>query len=251
MIREIGRSVILQACEQASQWHRQHKDLTVSVNVSVFQLRTDEFISDVRDALECSGLNPARLVLEITESILINNPETALRRLRVLKGLGVRLAIDDFGTGYSSLSYLRQFPFDILKIDHSFIGSMADSPQAATMVRTMIELGRRLKLEVVAEGVENEQQLDLLRRLHCHYVQGYRFWQPIDADAMTSLLSEWPDRGLEPQGGSATIARRARLRRSSSPSAPAITPEMPHTVPSALGESSEPRQRPGRGARAS
>ncbi len=252
MIRGIGKSVIHQACEQASQWHRQQKDLTVSVNVSVFQLRTDEFISDVRDALEFSGLNPARLVLEVTESILINNPETALRRLRALKGLGVRLAIDDFGTGYSSLSYLRQFPFDILKIDHSFIGSMADSPQAATMVRTMIELGRRLKLEVVAEGVENEQQLDLLRRLHCHYVQGYRFWQPIDADAMTSLLSEWPHRGaLEPQGGPATISRRARLRRSSSAVVTATTPEIPHTVPSAPGESTEPHQRPGRSARAS
>ena len=245
MIRGIGKFVIHQACEQASQWHRQHRDLTVAVNVSVFELGTDEFIFDVRDALEDSGLNPARLVLEVTESILINNPETTLRRLRALKGLGVRLAIDDFGTGYSSLSYLRQFPFDILKIDHSFIGSIADSPEAATMVRTMIELGRRLKLEVVAEGVENEQQLDLLRRLHCHFVQGYHFWQPIDAEAMTSLLTEWPSPGTpEPQGGSPTISRRARLRRSSSAAVPAT--EMPNKVSTLPGESSEPHQRPER-----
>ena len=157
----------------------------------------------------------------------------------------MRLAIDDFGTGYSSLSYLRQFPFDILKIDHSFIASMADSAEAATMVRTMIELGRRLKLEVIAEGVENEQQLDLLRRLHCHFVQGYHFWRPIDAEAMTSLLTEWPSPGtLEPQGGSPTISRRARLRRSSSAAVPAT--EMPNKVSTLPGESSEPHQRPER-----
>jgi diguanylate cyclase (GGDEF)-like protein/PAS domain S-box-containing protein len=190
MIGDIGRLVLRQVCDQAKSWQKQHKRLTVAVNVSVFQLRSDEFISEVSAAIEASGLDPARLVLEVTESILINNPQTALTRLGALKDLGVRLAIDDFGTGYSSLSYLRQFPFDILKIDQSFIASMVDSVQAETMVRTMIQLGRRLKLEVIAEGVESQEQFDLLRRLHCNHVQGYLFSRPVDAETMTSLLSE-------------------------------------------------------------
>ena len=103
----------------------------------------------------------------------------------------MRLAIDDFGTGYSSLSYLRQFPFDILKIDQSFVASMVDSPQAMAMVRTMIQLGRRLKLEVVAEGVETEQQLEVLRHLRCQDVQGYLFSRPAEAEVITSYLTEW------------------------------------------------------------
>jgi diguanylate cyclase (GGDEF)-like protein/PAS domain S-box-containing protein len=190
LIGDIGRLVLRQVCDEAKSWQQQHKRLTVAVNVSVFQLESDEFISDVRDALESSGIDPSSLVLEVTENILINNPQTALKRLRALKELGVRLAIDDFGTGYSSLSYLRQYPFDILKIDQSFIASMLDSAQAATMVQTMIQLGRRLKLKVIAEGVESDQQLELLRRLHCHEMQGYLFSRPIDAETMTSLLSE-------------------------------------------------------------
>ncbi len=215
MIGEIGAFVIRQACEQAKAWQGAQKKLTVAVNVSVFQLRSDEFISDVRDALECNGLDPGSLVLEVTESILINNPETALRRLRALKELGVRLAIDDFGTGYSSLSYLGRFPFDVLKIDQSFVASMIDSPKAMTMVRTMTQLGRRLKLEVVAEGVESMPQLDLLRRLHCHDAQGYIFAPPVDADAMTSFLREWRDnRTPEFRAGSTTCPQAATLRSS-------------------------------------
>lgn len=212
MIRDIGASVIRQACTQASAWQRKNKKLTVAVNVSVFQLRSDEFISDVRDALESSGIDPGTLVLEVTESILINNPDTALQRLKALKELGVRLAIDDFGTGYSSLSYLRHFPFDILKIDQSFVASMVESPESMTMVRTIVELGRRLKLEVIAEGVEHEQQLDLLRRLHCHYVQGYHYSRPIDAEAMTWLLTEWSGIKATLPGGAAPRSRRNALR---------------------------------------
>jgi diguanylate cyclase (GGDEF)-like protein/PAS domain S-box-containing protein len=190
LIRDIGRLVLRQACEQLMRWQCEYPRLTVAVNVSVFQLRSDDFISDVRGALEWSGLRAESLVLEVTESILIDNPETALERLRALKNIGVRLAIDDFGTGYSSLSYLRLFPFDILKIDRSFIASLADSPQAVAMVRTMIQLGRQQKLEVIAEGVELEEQLDILRRLHCKNVQGHLFSRPLDADATSSFLME-------------------------------------------------------------
>jgi diguanylate cyclase (GGDEF)-like protein/PAS domain S-box-containing protein len=190
IIGDIGGLVLRQACTQAKAWQRQHEKLTVSVNVSVFQLRSEEFIDVVRRVLEQSGLDPESLILEVTESVLITNPETALNRLKALKGLGVRLAIDDFGSGYSSLSYLRLFPFDILKIDQSFIESMVDSPQAMAMVRTMIQLGRELKLEVVAEGVETEQQLEMLRKLRCQDVQGYLFSRPAEADVITSYLTE-------------------------------------------------------------
>jgi diguanylate cyclase (GGDEF)-like protein/PAS domain S-box-containing protein len=189
LIRDIGRMVLREACEQLVKWQREYPKLTVAVNVSVFQLRSDDFISDVRAALEWSGLMAESLVLEVTESILIDNPETALERLTALKNIGVRLAIDDFGTGYSSLSYLRQFPFDILKIDRSFVASLADSPQAVAMVRTMIQLGRQMKLEVVAEGVELEGQLDILRQLHCKNVQGHLFSRPVDAQAASSFLT--------------------------------------------------------------
>ena len=208
MIKELGRLVLCQACKQAMAWQFAEKKLTVAVNVSVFQLRSDEFITDVRDALESSGLEPGRLVLEVTESILINNPQSALSRLSALKDLGVRLAIDDFGTGYSSLSYLGQLPFDILKIDQSFVGSMLGSQQAMTMVRTMIQMGRRLKLEVIAEGVESEPQLDRLRRLHCHNAQGYMFSPPLDAAAITLLLSDWPGDGAPELGRPFVVDQR-------------------------------------------
>ena len=215
MITELGRYVMRQACEQAKAWQFAERKLTVAVNVSVFQLRSDEFIADVRDALESSGLEPNRLVLEVTESILINNPQSAMSRLSALKDLGVRLAIDDFGTGYSSLSYLGQLPFDILKIDQSFVASMLGSPQAMTMVRTMIQLGRQLRLEVIAEGVESEPQLDLLRRLHCHNAQGYMFAPPLDAAAVTLYLRDRSANATQEIGGSSSTRVPLALPRTS------------------------------------
>jgi EAL domain-containing protein (putative c-di-GMP-specific phosphodiesterase class I) len=118
----------------------------------------------------------------------------------------VRLALDDFGTGYSSLSSLRQLPFDIMKIDQSFIAAMVDSPKGVAMVRTMIQMGRQQKLEVIAEGVEHQQQLDLLRRLHCQYAQGYLFSRPFDAETISTFLTEWAgDRTSELHGTSSAV----------------------------------------------
>jgi EAL domain-containing protein (putative c-di-GMP-specific phosphodiesterase class I) len=190
LIGDIGRIVLRRACQQAALWQGQLKGLTIAVNVSVFQLRSDEFVAEVVDALKWSGLDPECLVIEVTESVLINDVETTRRRLKALKDIGVRLAIDDFGTGYSSLSYLKQYPFDILKIDQSFIATMVDSPSAVAMVRTVMQLGRRLNLEVVAEGVETEAQLRILRRMRCKGAQGYLFSRPVDTEAMGSLLEE-------------------------------------------------------------
>ncbi len=196
VIGEIGRFVLRRACEQAAEWQMQHRGLSIAVNVSVFQLRSETFVTDVMEALERSHLNPGCLILEVTESILIHDFETALTRLKALKALGVRLSIDDFGTGYSSLNYLRQFPFDILKVDQSFIASMVDTPEAVAMVETIFELGRQMKLEIVAEGVEETEQLDILQRMRCISAQGYLFSRPIETDAMSSLLVEWPLSGV-------------------------------------------------------
>jgi diguanylate cyclase (GGDEF)-like protein/PAS domain S-box-containing protein len=206
IIDEIGEFVLREACAHGAQWQRRYEHLSVAVNVSVFQLRSNEFLSTVIDALERSHFNPENLVLEITESVLINDPETIITRLRSLKEIGVRLAIDDFGTGYSSLSYLRQLPFDILKIDQSFIASIGDSAETLTMLRTMIRLGRQLNIEIVAEGVEDEHQLRLLQRMRCQNAQGFLFSRPQDEATTTTTLREWALHGRPPVPSTALVA---------------------------------------------
>jgi diguanylate cyclase (GGDEF)-like protein len=192
MIGEIGEAVLQQACAQGVHWNTNGGDeLSVAINVSVFQLQADGFADKVADAVEQSGFRAENLILEVTESSLMNDPETMGRRLRALSHLGVRLAIDDFGTGYSSLSYLTKYPFDILKIDQSFIASVGSSPESVTMLRTILQLGRYLNLEVVAEGVEEEEQCDLLRRMHCPQAQGYLFSRPMSAHDMDVVLRNW------------------------------------------------------------
>jgi diguanylate cyclase (GGDEF)-like protein/PAS domain S-box-containing protein len=204
IIDEIGHFVLREACAQGARWQTQYEKLSVAVNVSVFQLRSNEFLSTVIDALERSHFNPENLILEITESVLINDPDTIITRLRSLKEIGVRLAIDDFGTGYSSLSYLRQLPFDILKIDQSFIASIGESAETVTMLRTMIRMGRQLNLEIVAEGVEEEHQLRLLQRLRCQNAQGYLFARPFDAATTSTTLRQWALNG-RPSGPSTAL----------------------------------------------
>jgi diguanylate cyclase (GGDEF)-like protein/PAS domain S-box-containing protein len=221
IIDEIGEFVLREACAQGARWQRQYEHLSVAVNVSVFQLRSNEFLSTVIDALERSQFNPENLVLEITESVLINDPETIITRLRSLKEIGVRLAIDDFGTGYSSLSYLQQLPFDILKIDQSFIASIGDSAETLTMLRTMIRMGRQLNLEIVAEGVENEHQLRLLQRMRCQNAQGYLLARPQDEATTTTTLREWAL-----HGGPVHQPRR-HLSRSGPRGRTTRTPRMP------------------------
>jgi diguanylate cyclase (GGDEF)-like protein/PAS domain S-box-containing protein len=191
MIGEIGEAVLQQACAQGVLWNSNRENLSVAINVSVFQLQADDFVSKVSETLEHSGFRPENLILEVTESSLMNDAETMGRRLRSLKQLGVRLAIDDFGTGYSSLSYLTKYPFDILKIDQSFIASVGSSPESVTMLRTILQLGRYLNLEVVAEGVEEEEQCDLLRRMHCPQAQGYLFSRPMSAHDIDGVLRTW------------------------------------------------------------
>jgi diguanylate cyclase (GGDEF)-like protein/PAS domain S-box-containing protein len=191
LIVPIGAWVLDQACRTAAAWHveyPEHRRLSMSVNVSARQIASPDLVDHVAGALARSGLEPSRLVIEMTETSLIRDPTVAAERLHELRRLGVRLAIDDFGTGYSSLSYLRQFPVDILKIDRSFINHINDRDQVPAIVRGLLDLGRTLELATVAEGVELEVQRDRLRDEHCDFAQGFLFAHPLEpADAARFL----------------------------------------------------------------
>ncbi|HLI27437.1 MAG TPA: EAL domain-containing protein [Chloroflexota bacterium] len=188
LIVPLGRWVLRHACRQAAAWPGL---LTISVNLSARQLKHDSLVDDVAVALHEAGLAPQRLILEITESDLIEESalDACLERLLALKRLGVRLAIDDFGTGYSSLSYLRRLPVDILKIDKSFVDGLTRGAQAMAVVRSVVDLGRNLGLAVVAEGVEDAGQRTVLASLGCDLAQGYYFARPMDRATLTSLLT--------------------------------------------------------------
>jgi diguanylate cyclase (GGDEF)-like protein/PAS domain S-box-containing protein len=191
LIRDIFRLVLDEACRQARRWQERYPSqppLTTAVNLSVRQLQGTGIVDEVAEALQASGLPPETLVLEITESVVMENLEAVIDVLRRLRGLGVRLALDDFGTGYSSLSYLQRLPVDILKIDRSFISSMIEDPEQSAVARAIVKLGQSLDLETVAEGIESSEQLAALRELGCHSGQGYYFARPSDPAAVELLL---------------------------------------------------------------
>src|SRR5262245_11803611 len=188
LIISIGRWVLEEACRRGVLLHERFPrkpPLTMSVNLSVKQLQSDTIIHDVRHALEVSGLPPSSLVLEITESVMMADTDLAVQRLHELKSLGVLLAMDDFGTGYSSLSYLSRFPVDILKMDRSFLSSEHDESGLAGAI---IALGNSLELDVVAEGIEQPEQIDSLRELGCGLGQGFLFAKPMDHEALVEYL---------------------------------------------------------------
>jgi diguanylate cyclase (GGDEF)-like protein len=191
MIRAIGRLVLREACASMALWRNQGMPLSLAVNISPCQLESPDLIEDVRDILEETGLDPASLILEITESLVMREVTVVIERLKALKEIGARLAIDDFGTGYSSLSYLQQFPIDILKIDQSFVLGLQDSPEQRAIVHALIELGRALELEIIAEGVESDAQLQLLREEHCDSAQGYLFAPPLARRHLELFAREW------------------------------------------------------------
>jgi diguanylate cyclase (GGDEF)-like protein/PAS domain S-box-containing protein len=193
LIIPLGVWTIREACRQIRKWQQDFpvdEPITLSVNLSPRQLHHPNLVRDVSDALEDSGLAPSRLVLELTENVLMTDTAATLSRLFQLKSLGVRLAVDDFGTGYSSFAYLRRFPVDIIKIDKSFVDGIATEPTAAALVDAMIRIAKALNLETVAEGVERAEQADRLRVLQCDIGQGYLFSRPLPSEAMTALLRE-------------------------------------------------------------
>ncbi|MGH8997325.1 MAG: putative bifunctional diguanylate cyclase/phosphodiesterase, partial [Acidimicrobiales bacterium] len=197
MISEVGREVLRLACEQAKQWEQRGLPIWVSVNASAIQIESEDFITDVKEVLEATSLDPARLTIEITESALMRDAHETVRRLTNLKRLGVRLAIDDFGTGYSSLAYLRQFPVDVLKIDRSFVAAMTTSTAGMALVRTMLELARALNLETVAEGIEEQSELNALEMEHCRWGQGFLLAKPLDPEQIELFFDNSRPRRVE------------------------------------------------------
>jgi len=201
LIVPLGRHVLAEACLQAATWkdtHASGERLRISVNVSAKQLTQPGWSDEVAQILAESGLAPRQLVLEITESVLMDDADTTAVRLEELRRLGVRIAIDDFGTGYSSLGYLRRLPVDILKIDKSFIDGVAQGPHESALARAVVKLASTLRLEAVAEGISNREQLLQLRRLRCPYGQGFFFSRPQPPAAIPGLLDLGVLEGADP-----------------------------------------------------
>jgi diguanylate cyclase (GGDEF)-like protein/PAS domain S-box-containing protein len=201
MIRELGWWNLAEACRQLSEWRKlcPGADLNMSVNLSVKQFLQHNFASQIEMLLHQLELPPDALKLELTESSIMTDPAAAVALLAQIKSLGIRLAIDDFGTGYSSLSYLQRFPLDTLKIDRSFTSAMGSGGKEESMiVRTIMPLAHNLGLDVVAEGVETNEQVNLLKELRCKYAQGFFFSRPIHADDAQRML-------LAPEPAEATL----------------------------------------------
>jgi EAL domain-containing protein (putative c-di-GMP-specific phosphodiesterase class I) len=189
LIVPIGEWVLETACLQAVAWNAAGiSPLRVAVNLSTRQFWQQDIVQTVSHALAKTGCDPSWLELEITEGIIMERPEEAATALKTLTGMGITIAIDDFGTGYSSLAYLKRFPIQSLKIDRSFVLDIATDPDDASIVSAVIALAHSLNLQVVAEGVEEESQLSFLRMQKCNLVQGYYFYRPQPAEAITQFL---------------------------------------------------------------
>ncbi|MBB5754298.1 putative bifunctional diguanylate cyclase/phosphodiesterase [Prosthecomicrobium pneumaticum] len=199
LIHELGRFVVRRACTDLADW----PGLKVSVNVSPAQLRDPNFANDLVAITRRHGSAPGRFTLELTEGLLVRNPTIAKRKLARLKALGFSLSLDDFGTGFSSIGYLRQFPFDALKIDRSFVADLGANPTANALIQSMVALGDAMDIEVVAEGVETGEQLRLLRLLRCEYLQGYHIAKPLKVADLGALFERLGgERRLILEGGS-------------------------------------------------
>src|SRR6202030_3477437 len=180
----LGEWVIRQACATAAQWPG---DLRVAVNISAAQFRSPGLLQVIVSALAASGLNPTRLEIEITETVLLHNRDTTLAVLHQLRALGVRIAMDDFGTGYSSLTYLQCFPFDKIKIDRSFVKNILENTVSLNIVRAVTALARGSGMTTIAEGVETKEQLDMIASEGCTEMQGFFFSKPLPAREIERL----------------------------------------------------------------
>jgi diguanylate cyclase (GGDEF)-like protein/PAS domain S-box-containing protein len=208
LIVPVGRWVLREACRQSVVLRQHGRPLSMSVNVSMRQLEDDQLVTDVKDAFRDSGLPAGLLTIEVTESTLMRDADATVARLRRLKDLGVMIAIDDFGTGYSSMAYLRQFPVDILKIDRSFVAEVDGSVDSAALIHTLVELGRTLGLVTLAEGIEDDVQLDRLRFEHCDLGQGFIFSRPVEPGEIEALLAK-PDQVASGERLVSALARGA------------------------------------------
>ena len=194
LIIDLGKWVITEACRKLKDWQsaiHEARDLTMSVNVSIQQFARPGLVEHVMDVLRRNDLNPACLKMEVTESVFMEDGGRTINELHRLRSLGIQIAIDDFGTGYSSLSYLRRLPVDQLKIDRSFINGFENPRENDQIVRSIIGIARSLGLSVVAEGVENREQFDRLRALHCDKIQGFMFSRPVDNEKAMELIRKF------------------------------------------------------------
>jgi len=191
LILDIGNWVLDTACQQLAAWDKneQMRGLELAVNVSAQQFRLHDFVDKVAAALRAHQVDPSRLKLELTESVVLTDVSDVVAKMHALKALGVKLSLDDFGTGYSSLSYLKQLPLDQLKIDQSFVRDIATDPNDAVMVKTIIDMAQNFRLNVIAEGVETEAQLGFLKQNGCMAYQGYLFSKPVPIDQFEALLA--------------------------------------------------------------
>jgi EAL domain-containing protein (putative c-di-GMP-specific phosphodiesterase class I) len=196
LIVPIGGWVLKTACLHREAWpDRGLPRLTVAVNLSARQFAQEGLLEDVARTLRETGLDPASLEFEITESMVMRDPEHAVKLLGGFKDMGIRLSIDDFGTGYSSLNYLKRFPLDTVKIDRAFIQDLPENPDDAAITRAIIAMAHSLRLKVVAEGVETEAQMSFLRELGCDEMQGYLFSGPLPVDEFLQLLQAAAESG--------------------------------------------------------
>ena len=190
LILDIGNWVLDTACQQLALWRQweQTRGMELAVNVSAQQFRRHDFVETIAAAIRAHEVDPARLKLELTESVVLSDVADVVAKMHALKALGVKLSLDDFGTGYSSLSYLKQLPLDQIKIDHSFVRDIATDPNDAVMVRTIIGMAQNFRLNVIAEGVETGVQLDFLKQSGCMAYQGYLFSKPVPVGEFEKLL---------------------------------------------------------------
>jgi diguanylate cyclase (GGDEF)-like protein len=199
LIVPVGRWVIEEACRQVAEWQSLRPDaapVRIAVNLSGRQIGDPDLVSTVATAIETSGIDPATLSLELTETVLFEESGVTERLMHALRQVGVRLVLDDFGSGFSSLGYLKRFPLDGIKLDRSFIENVADGLTDAQIVRAVVEMARALGLEIVAEGVETPEQLNAVRNLGCHQAQGFYFMPPLPAEEVAGLLEESPWKDL-------------------------------------------------------
>jgi EAL domain-containing protein (putative c-di-GMP-specific phosphodiesterase class I) len=217
LIVPIGHWVLREASRQAQAWiDAGLPKITMAVNVSAMEFRHDNFLENLFETLGETGFDPGSLEVEVTESVLMRHAEAAVATLKTLRGRRIQVAIDDFGTGYSSLGYLRKFPLDILKIDQSFVRQISTVGEDTTIVTAVIAMARRLKLRVIAEGVETLKELEFLRAHHCDEVQGYYFSRPAPPEQFAQLLRTGiPMPVHRPRGGAIARTRIAKLQGNS------------------------------------
>jgi EAL domain-containing protein (putative c-di-GMP-specific phosphodiesterase class I) len=191
LITRIDEWVINEACRQVSEWESQGFIINVAINVSARQFQNQLLVGTVKQTLEKYKLLPSRLIIEITEQMLLEHTESNLQQISELKALGITISLDDFGIGFSSLSYIIRFSPDYLKIDRSFVSKIGQANEHDEMVRAIIGLSKVIPMKIVGEGIETENQRDFLKLLGCHFAQGYYFSRPLPVDKFILFLDGW------------------------------------------------------------